>query len=525
MNNPMYNLVEKEIEKGVCGLDPVGASVAILLSILELKPLEDLLLKIYKTWWGDGRLRFPPMAMAKAMVYKELKDIAFFQQLISHLIANPEEGRLLGFVGGLPSPQTFSIMKTERLTPEIQHMMNFIAETIRQVAKANGRYLDIDYPAAGDGAGKSRRTVQRHASQIGGDFVRYLIKEVFPEIDLYISDKAKYAKEEFLLLLAYIAYNNMCANGGYQLMREEERFKDIIPHARTLLGKLAKMEHRELMEMYKDAFDVIFRIAKSRGLMPNRYADLAIDNNDTIYYGDTNTTMVIDGKPENGRTGRMRQTTIKIVEKYGDFTLLAIPIDFYNRNNKAVIRELVEYAKQRVRPRYIYADKGFSGEGYISVFEEMSVKYLIPYPKNKKIERIISQRGAPAVFQITVGRKKTKLTIVTRRADNGDIVCFVSNIEPLLLYTADLFSLYKKRWSIETGYRVQKWEFRPKTTSRKRIIRNFYFMFSMLLYNLWVILNAFISQREFNEQVGYRIMTAQLFMRKLCEAFLEYGSP
>jgi putative transposase len=52
--------------------------------------------------------------------------------------------------------------------------------------------------------------------------------------------------------------------------------------------------------------------------------------------------------------------------------------------------------------------------------------------------------------------------------------------------------LYSKRWGIETSYRVKKHSFRAKTTSKNYRIRLFYFLFSVLLYNMWILANVLI---------------------------------
>jgi putative transposase len=52
--------------------------------------------------------------------------------------------------------------------------------------------------------------------------------------------------------------------------------------------------------------------------------------------------------------------------------------------------------------------------------------------------------------------------------------------------------LYSKRWGIETSYRVKKHSFRAKTTSKNYYIRLFYFLFSVLMYNLWILCDILI---------------------------------
>jgi len=73
-----------------------------------------------------------------------------------------------------------------------------------------------------------------------------------------------------------------------------------------------------------------------------------------------------------------------------------------------------------------------------------------------------------------------------------------------------LFNLYSKRWGIETSYRVKK-AFRPKTTSKNYIVRLFYFLFSTLVYNLWIIVNIIVGNSLMKKLPEKPLVTAKLF--------------
>ena len=62
-----------------------------------------------------------------------------------------------------------------------------------------------------------------------------------------------------------------------------------------------------------------------------------------------------------------------------------------------------------------------------------------------------------------------------------------------------LFDLYGKRWGIETSYRIKKHSYLPKTTSKNYLIRLFYFMFSVLLYNLWILAGTHFENYKRNQ--------------------------
>ena len=51
-----------------------------------------------------------------------------------------------------------------------------------------------------------------------------------------------------------------------------------------------------------------------------------------------------------------------------------------------------------------------------------------------------------------------------------------------------ILKFYRKRWGIETGYRMIR-KFLAKTTSKRHNIRLLYFYLAILLYNMWVLMN------------------------------------
>ncbi|MDI6721106.1 MAG: hypothetical protein QMD85_01855, partial [Candidatus Aenigmarchaeota archaeon] len=73
-----------------------------------------------------------------------------------------------------------------------------------------------------------------------------------------------------------------------------------------------------------------------------------------------------------------------------------------------------------------------------------------------------------------------------------------------------LFGLYSRRWGIETSYRMKK-EMRAKTTSKNYIIRLFYFLFSTLLYNLWILMDSIISKSLLGRIIEKHLVTEKMF--------------
>jgi len=115
--------------------------------------------------------------------------------------------------------------------------------------------------------------------------------------------------------------------------------------------------------------------------------------------------------------------------------------------------------------------------------------------QNKAIQKLINANNPPKILDYVMGdtryqHVKFKLVIVNYRENVKRV--FATN----LIVTEDnakiLFHEYGKRWGIETSYRVKQ-DFKARTTSKRYVVRLFYFMFSACLYNLWILANIMVG--------------------------------
>ena len=60
--------------------------------------------------------------------------------------------------------------------------------------------------------------------------------------------------------------------------------------------------------------------------------------------------------------------------------------------------------------------------------------------------------------------------------------------------------MYRKRWGIETGYRMIR-KFLARTTSKRHSIRLLYFYLAILLYNMWVLMNIVVRVKIIAENL------------------------
>ena len=68
--------------------------------------------------------------------------------------------------------------------------------------------------------------------------------------------------------------------------------------------------------------------------------------------------------------------------------------------------------------------------------------------------------------------------------------------------------MFRKRWAIETSYRMIN-QLLPKTTSKLYSLRKLYFFLAVLLYNIWVFIN-YKREKVTVQQVKFLLMIEAL---------------
>jgi putative transposase len=245
----------------------------------------------------------------------------------------------------------------------------------------------------------------------------------------------------------------------------------------------------------------------------NRKVDVGIDYTEIPFFGDKNAPMVVEKKPEKGTTHCYRFATINIVERNKRFVLLALPVGKFDTKEK-ILHQLLTYTLQRIKIKRLYADRAFFSSSCIEIFKRYHIKFITPATENLRIKKILEVMPAPTVvkdYEMGI----TRFNIAIAKDEKGINRAFATNIdfnENDVNFSERLFILYGRRWGVETTYRVLKHTFWPKTTSKNYFIRLFYFLFSVLLYNLWVLGDVLISIEIYGQKIEGYIVASKHFI-------------
>ena len=79
---------------------------------------------------------------------------------------------------------------------------------------------------------------------------------------------------------------------------------------------------------------------------------------------------------------------------------------------------------------------------------------------------------------------------------------------------------YSRRWQIENEYKSIKNDFLAKTSSKDYRVRLFYFVFAVLLHNIWRLTDFLLKVGVGGEMDYAPVLTAGEFVELVCSALI-----
>lgn len=269
------------------------------------------------------------------------------------------------------------------------------------------------------------------------------------------------------------------------------------------LHKFIKLSDKRVL---KQAYELQVRNILKK--LKIKKVELAIDGKKDLYYGKNGSLNVRQIKPEHGAEEVWEYIVLSIVHPI-KVPLMAIP---YNQGDDlaTICIELLNYAKSLpIKIQKILFDRGFYNAHLIDYLESKNNKNSLPYlifvPKNKAIKDYLNKiDGNFGVFkhQMNYSKEKSKW-----RPSTNIVICknvgtnkkgepydwaFATNLKP----SRKLVKEYKRRWNIETGFRIME-EGKIKSKSNKPLVRLFYFLLRALLTLIWVMNNILRIYRTY----------------------------
>jgi putative transposase len=259
--------------------------------------------------------------------------------------------------------------------------------------------------------------------------------------------------------------------------------------------------------------------------------EVACDLVEIPYHGEAQTdeAEVRRGAAKVGTTHFHMYATLAIVHHQHRFTL-ALTFVWAGETMERVLDRLLDQARcLGLRVKCAYLDKGFCSVAVLRLLRQRRVPYIVPIPQ---------RGGKNGIKQLCGGRQscRTRYTFkrTTPQAYTTEvvIVCKYSRgryHQPGVRYFAyavygidllnprQVFEHYRRRFSIESGYR-QLHQVRARTASRHPGLRLLLVGLALMIVNLWVILShAWVIITRY----GRRLRIISLTLEQVVDALRE----
>ena len=231
----------------------------------------------------------------------------------------------------------------------------------------------------------------------------------------------------------------------------------------------------------------------------NKEFVLAFDYTDEDFYGDVQGFDIHGWTGENGVKGKFKFLTCSIISDDipQKIPLISIPITLGHYKSYAITHCLSLIQQYIGKIKLIIFDRGFYDKDLMYELIQNKFPYLIFVPKSKDKKELLypldKGERVNIIWNYKLNKDKTTYSfdsclaflkqIYDEKSDKEYDWVFATNVEEIDL--TQIIQTYKKRWRIETGFRVQD-EARIKCKSDDMKIRYFLFMFQQMLQTQWV---------------------------------------
>jgi len=254
------------------------------------------------------------------------------------------------------------------------------------------------------------------------------------------------------------------------------------------LSEMTTYSYLDYMKRLSDKFDW-----KHKEFM------LAFDYTDEEFYGDVQGLDIHGWKKSSAITGKFKFLTCSIISDDipQKIPLLSLPIQLGHYKSYVISHMLTLLKPLLGEIKLLLFDRGFYDKDLMYELIQLKYPFLIFVPKQKDKQEILYPMEEGEKFTVfwdgEVNKDKTKypfeffLTFMKQiycpRLDVSFDWVFATNTDAIAL--EEMIRTYRKRWRIETSFRVQD-EAQIKCKSKEMKIRYFLFMFEQMLQTQWV---------------------------------------
>lgn len=311
-----------------------------------------------------------------------------------------------------------------------------------------------------------------------------------------LPESANYECQDTLNILLHAATSSTDSleSASNDLQRKNPDLR--IPSADTIFNYIKENKIEDILSSFRKMNLELFKMMK----LENNIHDIAIDFHDISYYGDKNTPGIRGIKLKNGSSWGKSFCTLDIIGT-SHLTLDVIDINSLNKNYSLLIESLFKRLKTiGVKTGTAYLDKEFFNTDVISKLDELKVNFVIAAKSTQVINRELKNHqkeygNTSTIFEYRFQKGGPSFNVVAIYNDKKKkYLLFATNkkAESIEKFEKMIPEEYRKRWNIETGYRVKN-EFKIRSCTKSPVARVLFFIIQCIMYNVLNMLKSVLE--------------------------------
>lgn len=469
--------------------------------------------------WHPAPLSF--RAMVLSFVFMEITGDSY-AEFSRRLTRQPEVATILGF-SRVPDESAFSRAWRNRFDDAIHeyihaaahfvvkevHDRNISAPEVRPKAEIVDD-TDEDLDSVEEESFSQEEIIQT---------TRLARDHAFGHFDSDRASNASYEDTQFFELQTFMGIVR-CGTAQGATHFQYRRGEEYGPHGDTHLRAVKQFDPEELVNGFNETTDRLLSVIASEASF-RRPVTAAIDITTIPYYGDVEEMpMVSVTKDRDGHAFKF--STLSIIGQNIPLVLAVEPVresSAWDENPPnqihRTVRRLVQRAKEHVPIETVLCDREFDSMRVFQTLSNLGVNYLIPKRVSSSERDVFDQMDEDdqdvavesASVHVETGSHSMRFLYVPSTSGEGTTV-FATNFQVGSDEAEAFCTRYSRRWQIESEYKLIKGDFLAKTSSKDYRVRLFYFVFAVLLYNIWRLTDFLLKAGVDGEMDYAPVLTA-----------------
>lgn len=353
----------------------------------------------------------------------------------------------------------------------------------------------------------------------------------FGSFDSGRAQNATYEDTRFFDLQAFIGMVG-CGTPQGAARFKFRRGKEYGPNGDTHLRAVKQFDSESLLKGFQQAIDRLLSVIQSESSF-RRPVTVAIDITTIRYFGSVEGMPMVSGtKDSEGRAFKF--ATLSIVGCNIPLILAVEPVrESPSRDQNPpnqihhTVRRMLIRTKEHVPIEMVLCDREFDSKAVYQTLSNLDMNYLIPKrvhsAEREAIETMDEDEQKVAVESATVhvdhGSHTMQFLYVPSTKGEGTAV-FATNLSVGPKEAETFCRRYSRRWQIESEYKSIKNDFLAKTSSKDYRVRLFYFVFAVLLHNIWRLTDFLLKVGVGGEMDYVPVLTAGECVELVCSALI-----